>query len=77
MINLNREEVKYGIMVKALTAKFTQHESLRQLLLGTENKPIVYANPLNYEWGCGKEGTGQNLLGKALVEVRESLKKKQ
>jgi len=64
-------------MVQALTAKFTQHENLRQLLLGTENKPIIYANPLNYEWGVGQDGTGKNLLGKALVEVRESLRKKQ
>jgi len=64
-------------MVKALNAKFTQHENLRQLLLGTENKPIVYSNPLNYEWGAGKDGTGKNLLGRALMEVRESLRKKE
>lgn len=63
-------------MVRALTAKFTQHENLRQLLLGTENKKIVYNSQTNEEWGVGKEGKGQNLLGKALMEVRESLRKK-
>jgi hypothetical protein len=25
-------------------------------------------------WGCGADGTGQNMLGKVLMEVREELK---
>jgi len=61
-------------MKKALRAKFTQHEKLKKLLLGTENADIIEDAPNDYQWGCGKDGSGQNLLGKALMDIREELK---
>ena len=72
---MTREEVKYAVMVKALQAKFTQHEQLKKLLLSTGDRKIVENTTFDYDWGCGKDGTGKNLLGLALMEVRGQLRK--
>lgn len=70
--------VRYGIMVDILKCKFEQNESLRDLLLSTGSAEIYEASPNDRIWGIGSKDVndirGQNLLGKALMEVRESLK---
>lgn len=71
------EEVKYDVMKKALLAKFQQHTSLKELLLSTEGEEIAEDSPYDAIWGLGRDGTGKNLLGKCLMEVRECLKHKQ
>lgn len=43
-------------------------------LLGTGDKEIVENAPFDYYWGCGKSGTGQNQLGKTLMQVRDQLR---
>lgn len=68
------ELIKYDIMKKALVAKFTQIQSLRELLLSTGEEEIGEDSPYDFIWGLGRDGSGQNLLGKALVEVREILR---
>lgn len=68
------EAVKYNVMKTALLAKFSQMKSLRELLLSTGDQQLIEASPYDYVWGCGKDGTGQNLLGQCLMEVREQLK---
>ena len=70
-----RGKVKYQVMKDALKAKFTQHEDLKCLLLSTGNRELIENAKDDYQWGCGKDGTGKNLLGKALMEVREEIKK--
>ena len=62
-------------MVKALQAKFSQHKKLRSVLLGTGDRKIIENATHDSVWGCGKDGLGQNLLGKALMEVRGQLRK--
>lgn len=66
------ETIKYSIMVKALIAKFTQHEYLRKKLLNTGNALIYEDSPYDKEWGW-YNGNGKNLLGKALVDVRKRI----
>ena len=73
----NREEVKYGIMVKVLQAKFTQHENLKKILLSTGDRKIIENSPSDYTWGCGKSGKGKNWLGLALMEVRNQIRKRE
>ena len=68
------EAIKYDIMKQTLLAKFSQMRSLQELLVSTGDEEIVEASPKDYIWGCGKDGTGQNLLGKCLMEVREILR---
>ena len=69
------ESVKIDVMRRAVLAKFTQHENLRELLLGTGDRKIVEHTANDSYWGDGGNGTGQNMLGRILMEVREQLRK--
>ena len=68
------EQVKDGIMKKAVLEKFKQNETIRQVLLSTGNNTIVEKTSRDYYWGCGEDGSGKNMLGIILMEVREQLK---
>ena len=65
--------IKMSIMTDVLSAKFTQHKYLKDLLLSTHNSEIIEDSPRDYYWGIGKNKNGQNNLGKLLVKVRQSL----
>lgn len=68
------EDVKINIMRAAVRKKFRTHAELTQLLLETGDEELVEAAPGDYFWGRGKSGTGQNWLGKILMEVRTELR---
>ena len=68
------EVVKDDIMREALKAKFTQNEDLRKILLETEDAILVEHTKNDRYWGDGGDGSGQNMLGKLLMELREELK---
>jgi hypothetical protein len=80
------EENKYRIVRQGNVLKFSQHEKLKDFLLKTGDKIIVEASPVDPVWGIGlaedhKDAMnpdawkGENLLGFALMEVRDELKK--
>jgi len=69
------EHIKDDIMRKAVRQKFHTHTELQELLLSTGNEEIIENAPGDYYWGCGKDGTGKNMLGKILMEVRIELAK--
>jgi N-glycosidase YbiA len=66
------EQVKDDVMFKAVLRKFETHREPRALLLSTREEEIVEGSPDSY-WGCGADGSGQNKLGKILMEVRSIL----
>ena len=66
--------VKETVMREALMAKFTQHDELRELLLGTGERKIVEHTANDRYWGDGGDGTGRNRLGLLLMEVRATLR---
>lgn len=68
------ETVKDDIMLEAIRAKFMQHPALARLLLDTGNAPIVERTPRDRYWGDGGDGSGQNMLGKLLMRVRDELR---
>ena len=76
------ESVKYNVMRDVCYAKFSQNPGLKEILLSTNDEEIV-ENTTGWHdniWGnCDcvrcKNIVGQNLLGKALMEVREKLRK--
>lgn len=70
------EQVKDDIMRKAVLRKFETHADIREILLATEDEEIVENAPGDYYWGCGKDGSGKNMLGLILMEVREILRKR-
>ena len=66
--------------------KFSQNEDLKEVLLGTGDKVLVEASPDDKIWGIGfnseeAEGResewGNNGLGKALMKVRERLRREE
>ncbi len=67
------EEEKVNVMYKALLAKFSQHERLRHLLLGTGHRELIEHSPYDRFWGDGGDRTGENMLGRLLMKVRADL----
>ncbi len=79
------ERERFGIVVEGSVHKFAAHEDLRAFLLGTGDRVLVEASPVDRVWGiglaAGDEGAGDperwrgpNLLGFALMEARERLR---
>jgi ribA/ribD-fused uncharacterized protein len=61
-------------MRRALRAKFTQHESLRALLVATGDARLVEHTAKDSYWGDGGDGSGRNRLGELLMELRDQLR---
>lgn len=67
------ELVKDDVMRTALQAKFTQHEDLRQELLATGSADLI-EHTTNDAYGAdGGDGSGKNMLGVLIMELRQSL----
>ncbi|WP_329564068.1 NADAR family protein [Kitasatospora sp. NBC_01266] len=75
---------RFGFVVAGNLAKFGQDQALRDYLLGTGNRVVVEASPLDRVWGIGlaahdlgaddpNRWRGLNLLGFALMEARAQL----
>lgn len=78
-------KVRYNIMVDVNFFKFFQNENLKKELLDSGDKIIVEASPYDKIWGVGlmednplilndKNWQGENLLGKALMDVRSLIR---
>jgi ribA/ribD-fused uncharacterized protein len=52
-----------------------QHDDLTKLLLSTGDAKLVEHTTNDSYWGDGGDGSGKNMLGQILMEVREQLKK--
>ncbi|KAG8168455.1 hypothetical protein KVR01_001204 [Diaporthe batatas] len=74
--------VQQGTWLKMTRPARDGQVSLGELLLGTEDRELVEASPYDRVWGVGfrakdagknRERWGLNLLGKALMAVRERL----
>ena len=79
---------KFDIVVQGNYLKFSQNVELKKQLLATGNKILVEGSPFDTIWGVGlrwdnpqilneANWRGENLLGKALMAVREQLKNEQ
>jgi ribA/ribD-fused uncharacterized protein len=66
--------VKDDVMYRAVRRKFELHPELRDLLLATGDEDIVESAPTDYYWGVGRDGTGQNKLGKIMKRIRAELR---
>ena len=77
---------KYDLVTVGNYQKFSQHPKLKEYLLGTGSRVLVEASPVDAIWGTGlaidhpdamqpTKWPGQNLLGFALMEVRDQLRR--
>ena len=69
------ESVKNNVMKKALMAKFTQHEDLKNLLISTGDTKLIEHTVNDAYWGDGGDGKGKNYLGILLMQVRIEVSK--
>ncbi len=78
--------VKYTVMLNGNWYKFSQNKRLRDFLLSTGDRVLVYASPYDNVWGSmfaegddkanfPENWEGRNLLGFALMEVRDELRR--
>ncbi|MFP3992567.1 NADAR family protein [Streptomyces sp. E11-3] len=79
------ERERFAIVVEGSVHKFAAHRELRDFLVGTGDRMLVEASPLDRVWGIGlakdderaadpARWRGLNLLGFALMEARERLR---
>ncbi|RYY20573.1 MAG: NADAR family protein [Cytophagaceae bacterium] len=77
---------KFELVVTGNYQKFNQHPALQDYLLTTGDRVLVEASPVDAIWGSGLAADhpdaqqparwpGQNLLGFALMEVRDQLRR--
>ena len=77
-------ENRFEIVKAGNYLKFSQNEELKNYLLNTNNRILVEASPVDPIWGIGlahdhadanypEKWKGLNLLGFALMEVRDEL----
>jgi ribA/ribD-fused uncharacterized protein len=68
-------------MQYVLRLKMQQHPEVAQLLLSTKDKYLVEHVPLNHQsnkyWNDGGDGSGSNMLGHYLMQLREQIAKQQ
>ncbi|HSI61977.1 MAG TPA: NADAR family protein [Candidatus Saccharimonadia bacterium] len=69
------EIVKDDIMREAVRAKFSQHKELRELLLNTGDAELIEHTANDSYWADGGDGSGKNMLGIILMEVRADLRR--
>jgi ribA/ribD-fused uncharacterized protein len=67
------ESVKDNIMRRAVYAKFAQHDDLKKLLLSTGTQRLIEHTVNDNYWADGGDGSGKNMLGMILMEVRSAL----
>lgn len=78
------DKLKFNIIVSINRSKFYANPTLSRKLLETENRHLVEAAPWDKVWGIGMgvddpfildetKWKGENLLGKALMEVRQNI----
>jgi len=76
-------QLQFGAMRQVLFAKFRQNQCLKKMLLETDEYLLIDASSEDGIWGAGLPAMdpqifnrdnwlGQNMLGKALMHVRDS-----
>ncbi|MBD2003205.1 MULTISPECIES: NADAR family protein [Cyanophyceae] len=70
------ESLKTEIMREAVLIKFLTHLDIQSILLSTGDRLLVEDSQIDYYWGCGKDKTGQNYLGKILMSVRQEIRQR-
>ncbi|MNY61948.1 hypothetical protein D3C86_1986990 [compost metagenome] len=79
------DQHKFEIVVNGNLHKFSQHDAMKTFLINTKERVLVEASPVDNIWGIGMAADhehienplkwrGENLLGYALMEVRDKLK---
>jgi ribA/ribD-fused uncharacterized protein len=71
--NLSTAFDKYALMEKLFRAKLVQHRDVKEVLLETGDRELLKVYDTDYYWGTGKDGTGENQMGKLWMKLRAEL----
>jgi ribA/ribD-fused uncharacterized protein len=69
------ESVKDSVMLEAVRAKCDQHQDVRATLLATGDALLVEHTENDCYWGDGGDGSGKNVLGRILMQVRDEMRR--
>jgi ribA/ribD-fused uncharacterized protein len=67
------DKIKATVMTRGTYMKCQAHEEVANALLKTGDKNIVENSLYDYYWGCGRDGRGENIYGKILMDIRAKL----
>lgn len=67
------DRVKLEVMESILRAKLAQHQEVRDALIRSAQEEIAEDSPVDSFWGRGKDGNGQNNLGKLWMKIRADI----
>lgn len=67
------DEIKDGVMLRAMRAKFDQHADLAAQLLATGHADLAEHTTKDLYWADGGDGSGKNRAGTLLMQVRAEL----
>ena len=67
------DKIKVTVMTRGTYTKCRTHEGVARALLETGDKKIIENSQFDYYWGCGRDGRGENMYGKILMDIRDKL----
>ena len=62
---------KVAVVDEILRAKLAQHPEAQEALRASGDEEIVEDSPTDHFWGAGADGSGQNILGKLWMKIRD------
>ncbi|EGN91903.1 hypothetical protein SERLA73DRAFT_191875 [Serpula lacrymans var. lacrymans S7.3] len=69
--------IRIDMMDLVIGHKFRQHKHLKDELQSTGDAELFEDSPYDAYWGIGRDGTGENQLGKALERLRTTLREEE
>jgi ribA/ribD-fused uncharacterized protein len=66
---------KLALMEKIFRAKLAQHRDIADVLKVTGERELQKVYDVDYSWGTGADGTGENQMGKLWMKLRAELTK--
>ena len=64
---------KDKVMEQIFRAKIEQHTDILEILKLSEGRGFLKIHALDFYWGTGADGSGQNKMGKMWMKLREDL----
>ncbi|WP_081687378.1 NADAR family protein [Glycomyces tenuis] len=69
--DLDWDRKKVIVLEEILRTKLAQHPEAQEALKKSGDEEIVEDSPTDYFWGEGADGSGQNMLGKLWMKLRD------
>ena len=68
------KRIEQTVMTRGVYVKCRSYADVAEQLLATGDRHIVETSQYDYQWGCGRDGRGNNAYGNVLMAVRAKLR---